>query len=73
MSGYTYIGREPCGCITFARIDDGDASTAEHVADCIRSGRPVERVANTNLRDHWFGHRSGCPKKPMQAVQMTLL
>jgi len=41
---HVYIGREQCGCCT-ALVDDGaDDSTAELVADIIKSGRTITRV-----------------------------
>ena len=47
MSHHFYIAHRHCGCITAAVFDDpvSQEETAIDVADFIRSGRYVERIA----------------------------
>jgi hypothetical protein len=53
MSGYAYIGRKECGCVTCAIVDIPALrnETAKTVADWIRRGRTIERVTNDEVKN----------------------
>ena len=50
-----YIGRSPCGCITFATVDDPERkrTVAKEVAQAMRDGLTSERVTAQFVREHW--------------------
>ena len=62
---YTYVGREKCGCVVYWILDSGDAHTAKNVADAIRSGCTIERVATAALRASGepLGHAGRCHER----------
>lgn len=49
---YAYVGRARCGCIRMAVVDDPDRASrvAREVAEAIRAGETVERVACAYVR-----------------------
>lgn len=62
---FSYVGRENCGCITFAMIDDPAYAkeTAREVAKVIRSGRLITRMTTKEaLADPLF-FLGKCPHK----------
>ena len=61
-----YIGRAKCGCIRAVSMDDGDRATARAVADMIKEGLTVERVATPVT----FSFR--CPHKAAPAKQEVM-
>lgn len=64
-SGYSYIGRWPCGCVVAVVHDEKDKFTAEAVADFIKSGLTVERVTDQYVREN-FIDGNDCPHRSKQ-------
>ncbi len=61
----SYIGRRACGCIRAARVIHGDPKDiAEDVAEMIKGGLTVEKVASQYVRDNW----GDCPHENKQLV-----
>jgi hypothetical protein len=52
-----YIGRSPCGCITFATVDTPEHKciVAKEVAQAMRDGLTIERVTVQFVR-LWIGN-----------------
>ena len=52
-----YIGREKCGCVTVAIVDNPEhkKATAKEVAKCIREGMTVELMPVEAVRELPFG------------------
>jgi len=71
-SGFSYIGRKPCGCMVTAIIDNPDTSraVATEVASWLRQGLTVERVTHQVVRDEFMGWM--CPHAPPKPEQMPL-
>lgn len=63
-----YIGKEPCGCVVMAVVDDGTdpEGVIDFVSDAIRHGCAIERVTVGWVREH--GLVSECPHKAKQGV-----
>ena len=70
-TGFSYIGRLPCGCCMSICVDYMDKSTAKDVADFIASGLTVERVSDTDLEERVFKEPTFF-KCPHQAKQSKL-
>lgn len=62
-TGYSYIGRRPCGCVVSARVDTQDRDTAKSVAEMIRNGETVERVTHDYVREHLWKWCPDCQRK----------
>jgi hypothetical protein len=52
VTGYAYIGRESCGCVTCVTLDDPGhkREVAKDIANWVRWGMSVERVAVEDAR-----------------------
>ncbi len=62
--GMAYIGREPCGCISYAcSVDAPIDGVIEALEDMRRYNLVVEVVSSDYVREH-FG---ACPHVPKQA------
>lgn len=63
---HVYVGRDKCGCavavITDVEHPNAKKETAKEVADFIKSGLTVERMAITDWRKAPFGHKCGAKK-----------
>lgn len=55
MSGYAYLGREACGCVTCVTLDapTHKREVAKDVAQWLRWGMTVERVTVEAARQAW--------------------
>lgn len=73
-TGYTYIGRMPCGCIVSACVDRGDKHTAKSVAEMIKEGETVERVTHEYFLEncHFTIYPKNCPHQKPQGEQLPL-
>lgn len=61
---YSYISRQPCGCLTVAIVDNPEhrRDVAKEVAKAIRNGEVVERVTSESVRKiDWY-----CPKHRLE-------
>ncbi len=54
QTGFSYIGRLPCGCVMALCADYMDKSTAKDVSSFIAGGMAVERVSDTDLEEKIF-------------------
>ena len=61
-----YIGRSPCGCITFATVDmpEHKRTVAKEVAQAMRDGLTIERVTVQFVRENWGPGCDQCRPKP---------
>jgi hypothetical protein len=67
-TGYSYIGREPCGCVTCATVDDEDhkKDIAKDIARWVRWGLTIERVPHEYVRQHLASCKCKKVTKPEQ-------
>lgn len=64
-----YIGREPCGCISYAcSVDAPIDGVIEALQDMQRYNLVVEVVSSQYVRDNW----RTCPHKPKPLKQATM-
>lgn len=70
MVEYVYIGREPCGCVTFVTADSPEHARVvdRDLAYCVRRGLTINRIPIEAFR----AMPVGCSHKRAQQQQQRL-